>query len=116
MNNQKELFTPIKRMRTFEEVSSKIKEQIFEGAIKPGDKLPSETQLAGQFKVGRQTIREALRLLERSGFITIQKGGGTYDTFLQALAMADTRYFTDAVHFAFPGGSAEHAQRKSLPH
>lgn len=69
-------FDPIKSVRTFESVAAKIKEIIFEGNLAPGDKLPPEGQLAKQFNVGRQTIREALRLLERSGFITIQKGGG----------------------------------------
>jgi GntR family transcriptional repressor for pyruvate dehydrogenase complex len=73
-------FEPIKSKRTFEDISSQIKEKIFEGILKPGDKLPSEKELASQFKVGRQTIREALRLLELSGFITIQRGsiGGSY--------------------------------------
>jgi len=76
MNDPETLFSPIKNKRTFEEVSSKIKELIFDGLLKPGDKLPSESQLAQQFQVGRQTIREALRLLELSGFISIQTGAG----------------------------------------
>jgi GntR family transcriptional repressor for pyruvate dehydrogenase complex len=42
----------------------------------PGDKLPSEIEIAQKFNVGRQSIREAMRILELSGFITIQKGGG----------------------------------------
>jgi GntR family transcriptional repressor for pyruvate dehydrogenase complex len=68
------LETPIKPKRTFEEVSSRIKELIFEGAFKPNEKLPSENELAKTFKVGRQSVREALRLLEISGFISIQRG------------------------------------------
>lgn len=71
-----QLFTPVKNKRTFEEVSSNIKELILDGTLKVGDRLPPETQLAQQFNVGRQTIREALRLLELSGFITVQRGGG----------------------------------------
>jgi GntR family transcriptional regulator, transcriptional repressor for pyruvate dehydrogenase complex len=69
------LFAPIKSLRTFEEVSAKIKDLIFDGVLKPGDHLPSETELAQQFDVSRQTIREALRILEQSGFITVKKGG-----------------------------------------
>jgi GntR family transcriptional repressor for pyruvate dehydrogenase complex len=76
MNNQKTMFDPIKRTRTFEDVSDKIKQLIFDDVLKPGEKLPSEAQLALQFGVGRQTVREALRLLETSGFITIHRGGG----------------------------------------
>ncbi len=75
MNKQKTIFDPIKRTRTFEDVSDKIKQLIFDDVLKPGEKLPSEAQLAQQFGVGRQTVREALRLLEISGFITIHRGG-----------------------------------------
>lgn len=69
-----EPYKPIKAKRTFEEISSRIKELIFEGVLKPGEKLPSENGLAKKFQVGRQSVREALRLLELSGFITVQKG------------------------------------------
>ena len=69
-----EPYKPIKTKRTFEEISSRIKELIFEGVLKPGEKLPSENGLAKRFQVGRQSVREALRLLELSGFITVQKG------------------------------------------
>ena len=75
MSRLHKLFDPIKTERTFEKVSTKIKGLIFDGVLAPGDRLPSETELAHQFDVGRQTIREALRILELSGFITIQKGG-----------------------------------------
>ena len=68
-------FAPIQSKRLFEEVSLKIKELIFKDILKPGDKLPSEMELGRQFQVGRQTIREALRYLELSGLITIQRGG-----------------------------------------
>ena len=89
MNASKDVFEPFKAKRTFEEVSQLIKDQIFKGVFKPGDKLPPEAQLAKQFNLGRQTIREALRLLELSGFITVQKGGGggpvIKDTILQRI-------------------------------
>jgi GntR family transcriptional repressor for pyruvate dehydrogenase complex len=75
MSNHQILFSPIKEKRTFERVSSKIKGLILAGTLQPGDKLPSEIELAQQFSVSRQTIREALRILELSGFITVQKGG-----------------------------------------
>ena len=73
---QENLFTPIESKRTFEEISSKVKSLIFDGTLKPGDRLPSELELAKQFGVGRQSVREALRLLELSGFVSIQKGYG----------------------------------------
>jgi len=83
--------------RAFEDVSTKIKKWIIQGVVKPGDKLPSETELARQFKVGRQTVREALRLLELSGFLTVHQGahGGSVitNTILETLSQS----FLDAV-------------------
>jgi DNA-binding FadR family transcriptional regulator len=84
------LFAPIRGKRTFEEVSAEIKRMIFKGILKPGDKLPPESQLARRFNVGRQTVRESLRILELSGFITIKKGsvGGPIiqDTILNTIS------------------------------
>lgn len=70
------IFNPLKNKRAFEETAAEIRRLIVQRVFKPGDRLPSENEMARQFNVGRQTIREALRLLELSGFITIQKGGG----------------------------------------
>jgi GntR family transcriptional regulator, transcriptional repressor for pyruvate dehydrogenase complex len=69
-----ELFEPVKNKRTFEEVSDRLKELIFSGALQPGQHLPSENALAELFHVGRQSVREALRVLELSGFISIRPG------------------------------------------
>ena len=92
-------FEPYQSKRSFEEISSEIKRLIFQGVFKPGDKLPPETEIARQFKVSRQTIREAMRILEQSGFITIQQGvnGGPFisDTILNRLSslFIDIFYF-----------------------
>lgn len=83
------VFSRLQTKRAFEEISSEIKRMIFSGALKAGDILPSELQLAGQFGVSRQTVREALRRLEASGFIVTQKGamGGpvVVDTILHSM-------------------------------
>ena len=76
MISHEDPFTPIRNKRTFEEVALKIKGLIFDGILQPGDKLPGEEELARKFEVGRQSIREALRVLELSGFITVQTGFG----------------------------------------
>jgi GntR family transcriptional repressor for pyruvate dehydrogenase complex len=92
----KTVFTPIKSPRTFEEVSNQIKKLIFDGVFKPGDKLPSEIEIAQQFHVGRQSIREALRILELSGFITIQKGGGGGAIIKDTISSTISELFLDA--------------------
>jgi DNA-binding FadR family transcriptional regulator len=84
------IFKPVQKKRAFEEVSNEIKRFIFNGLLKRGDKLPSENELANRFNVGRQTIREALRYLELSGFITTIKGGAggavIVDTILNTIS------------------------------
>ncbi|MBW1911671.1 MAG: FadR family transcriptional regulator, partial [Deltaproteobacteria bacterium] len=75
MKYQKKIFSPIKKSkRAFEEVSLEIKKLILNGVLGPGERLPSETELAHQFNVSRPTIREALRTLELSGFLIIKTG------------------------------------------
>jgi len=68
-------FDPIPRgKRAFEEVAGAIKNTILGRVWSPGERLPSETELASQFGVSRHTIREALRTLELSGLIAIRTG------------------------------------------
>jgi DNA-binding FadR family transcriptional regulator len=55
-------------------VSSAIEAKILSRALKGGDVLPAETDLAQQFKVHRSTVREALRQLESAGLVTRPPG------------------------------------------
>ena len=74
------MFQPIPSRRAFEEVCGSIRAQIASGALRPGDKLPAERQLAEQLGVSRLAIREALRSLENGGLIALQRGpkGGAF--------------------------------------
>lgn len=49
-----------------------------EDRLRTGDKLPSERELSERLKVGRSSVREALRALELLGLITTRKGEGTF--------------------------------------
>ena len=73
-------FEPIHTRRAFEEICQRIREQLAAGALKPGDKLPPERELAQQLGVGRNALREALRSLEIAGIVRLQKGtkGGAF--------------------------------------
>ncbi|MBW1667866.1 MAG: FadR family transcriptional regulator [Deltaproteobacteria bacterium] len=92
MEGTAHIFIPIKQRRAFEQVAERIQDLIFQGVLKSGDKLPSEAELAKRYNVGRQTIREAMRFLEISGFIVTQKGGagGAYiqDAILHSITIA----------------------------
>jgi GntR family transcriptional regulator, transcriptional repressor for pyruvate dehydrogenase complex len=96
MGNASTLFRPIKLRRAFDEISGEIKRLIFKGILKPGDRLPSESELASHFGVGRQTIREALRLLELSGFISMQKGGAGGPLVVDTILNTISNSFLDA--------------------
>ena len=64
----------------FEGVCEQIRHDLAKGALRPGDKLPPERELAESFGVGRGAIREALRTLETSGVLELRKGvsGGAF--------------------------------------
>lgn len=57
-----------------------IEARIASGNLAPGDRLPSERQLAAALKVGRSSVREALRVLDQRGLLDIRRGrrGGAY--------------------------------------
>lgn len=77
-------FKPVKQYRISEEIAEQLKQSILIGEFKAGDKLPSERELSEQFHVSRAAVREALRTLEISGFITTRQGatGGAFVTDL----------------------------------
>lgn len=50
-------------------IYSKLRSQIFSGKFRPGDLLPSENQLCGEFNASRETVRKGLKELEREGLI-----------------------------------------------
>ena len=66
--------------RLFENVSASIRRDISNGTLKPGDKLPSERELAETLGVGRPVVREALRSLEEAGILLFRRGitGGAF--------------------------------------
>ena len=77
-------FNPIRHPRVSEEVFSQLKEAILSNDFSAGDKLPPERELAELFQVSRIAVREAIRLLETSGFVSIRQGaaGGAFVTDL----------------------------------
>lgn len=67
-----------------------LKEQIHEGAFKPGDKLFSENKLCEMFGISRQTVRQAIGILESEGYLERHRGSGTYVTQNTNAARAKT--------------------------
>ena len=55
-----------------------MKETILDRRLGPGDRLPSERELAGEFGVSRASIREAIKALTALGLLETRTGDGTY--------------------------------------
>lgn len=70
--------------KSAEIVSSRIRSLIVRGELQPGDNLPSEAELILQYGVSRPTLREAIRILEWEGLITISRGARRGATVLAA--------------------------------
>ncbi|MEM9744343.1 MAG: GntR family transcriptional regulator [Pseudomonadota bacterium] len=58
-----------------EEISSILIEEILSGRYRPGDRLPSERDLAARFTANRGAVREAMKRLEQLGLAQVQPGG-----------------------------------------
>ena len=68
---------PVAKVRTHEQVLAQIEEQVVQGRLRPGDRLPAERQLAEVLGVSRGAVREALRVLESMGVVVAGTGSGS---------------------------------------
>src|SRR5699024_9735741 len=60
------------------EIVTIIKDNLINGSLKPGDKLPTEKELMEQLGVSRTPVREAIKILESIGVIQIKRGEGMF--------------------------------------
>jgi GntR family transcriptional regulator, transcriptional repressor for pyruvate dehydrogenase complex len=60
------------------EIVNQLRNMISSDGLKSGDKIPSERELSERLKVGRSSVREALRALELLGLIETRRGEGTF--------------------------------------
>ena len=78
VDKQKFSMLPIKRTDVFQEVINRIDSMIANGQYKPGDRFPSERELAETLGVSRTSVRQALKVLEAAGKVETRIGSGTY--------------------------------------
>ena len=69
-------FESVRRNKVYEEVARQIERLILK-KLQPGDKLPSERELAETLGVSRSSIRDAIRSLELMGMVEPRQGAGT---------------------------------------
>ncbi len=84
---------PLRRKQLLYQLAQEaIKSYIIEHSLKPGDPLPSETDLAQQLGIGRNSVREAVKALEALGILEARAGAGifvrtfSFDSILDNLA------------------------------
>ncbi len=69
---------PVLRTTLSEQVAMQLASELAANRWKPGERLPSEAELCKAFRVGRSTLREALKSLAFIGLIRMRAGGGSY--------------------------------------
>jgi DNA-binding GntR family transcriptional regulator len=62
----------------YQRVASWLRSEIESGRLRPGDQIPSATQLGEQFSVSRNTALRALKMLKAEGLIVTQQGWGSF--------------------------------------
>jgi GntR family transcriptional repressor for pyruvate dehydrogenase complex len=79
----------VRKTKVYHEIVEQIQELIAAGRIKPGDRLPPERELAELFKASRNSVRDAIRVLEQMGLIESRQGDGTYVRSVSAEELAE---------------------------
>ncbi|MDH3463181.1 MAG: FadR family transcriptional regulator [Acidimicrobiia bacterium] len=76
----KENSKPATPVPAYQQLANDLAMQIISGELKPGQRLPIETELGEKYSVSRSTVREALRVMSAQNLVTTQRGvsGGTF--------------------------------------
>jgi GntR family transcriptional repressor for pyruvate dehydrogenase complex len=105
------------KRKTHEILAGQLRDQIASGELVAGQRLPSEDELTAQYGIARTTLREALRVLESQGLLTIRRGrGGGPEVTHPSLEPAATAL---AVSLQLQGttmGDLDEARRMIEPH
>ena len=80
----KEIFKPVRNKSLSKMVMESIKEVLIQKTLKPGDRLPTETELCESLGVGKSSVREAIKMLEVLG-ISPERAQERFGFLLEAL-------------------------------
>lgn len=90
------MFSPtIKRQNIYQQLVEHLQQYIIDNSLRPGDRLPTEAELAARFRVSRQSVREAVKVLESIGVIETRPRDGS------RLTKMSTQSLTDHLRFFF---------------
>ncbi|MGP3949014.1 FadR/GntR family transcriptional regulator [Streptomyces sp. 7N604] len=76
----------------------RIKGMIVSGALRPGDRLPKESELAAELGLSRNSLREAVRALSLIRILDVRQGDGTYVTSLDPQLLLEALSFVVDFH------------------
>ncbi|MCF3962058.1 FadR/GntR family transcriptional regulator [Streptomyces fuscigenes] len=85
-------------MAVTDEAIEKIKGMIVSGALRPGDRLPKESELAADLGLSRNSLREAVRALALMRILDVRQGDGTYVTSLDPQLLLEALSFVVDFH------------------
>ncbi|AOP46731.1 FadR/GntR family transcriptional regulator [Streptomyces lydicus] len=85
-------------MAVTDEAIEKIKGMIVSGALRPGDRLPKESELAADLGLSRNSLREAVRALSLIRILDVRQGDGTYVTSLDPQLLLEAMSFVVDFH------------------
>jgi GntR family transcriptional repressor for pyruvate dehydrogenase complex len=74
------MYKVVQTSRLYEQIVQQIEDSIHKGALKEGEQLPAERELALQFGVSRTAVREAVKALREKGLVEAFPGKGTFIT------------------------------------
>ena len=98
-----------KGISAWKQISDDIETSIKSNTWKPGDKLPTEMELAKAYRVNRHTIRRSVHELVEKGLVSVEQGRGMFiPDYVLNYKLAKRTRFSEVVssHNKFPGGRA----------
>src|ERR1700723_697573 len=102
----------VRTSRLYEQIVQQIEDSILKGALKAGDQLPAERELAIRFGVSRTAVREAVKALREKGLVEAYSGRGTFIT--DGTSQAVRQSFDLMVKIGQPEGSTDLAEVRSI--
>ena len=79
-----------RQQKAYKGVIDYFKKKIMDGELRPGEKLPPERDIAERLNVSRNSVREAIRIMDMTGVISSQQGSGNYITCEFQKSLAET--------------------------
>lgn len=106
------VYKVVRTSRLYEQIVQQIEDSILKGALKAGDQLPAERELAQNFGVSRTAVREAVKALREKGLVEAYSGRGTFIT--DGTSQAIKQSLDLMIKIGQPDGSVQLAEVREI--